>query len=164
MKTKSTTFILIIVVIGVWGYVIYKVFQAIQADDTIGITNKKRTIVQEELSYYSLKIQDSLNLNFRDPIYYKDESKQKVQPSNEKSESNYVQDNYIPPIMEPEINILYLGFIENEKSKKKTAIVQIDGNQYMLSLHEGINGIKLLDIKRDFIRMQHKNKVKTIFK
>ncbi|WP_149915195.1 hypothetical protein [Sphingobacterium cavernae] len=167
MKNKFLTYGLIVTVVGIWGYVIYKIFQATQPEETVVAIAKNRDIKEENLSYYTIKKLDSLQLNYRDPINHKSNLKtlNKEQTKAATVEDNYANTenyNYVEP--EPEIQIAYLGFIKNEKTNKNTAILQIQDKQYMVGQHESIQGIKLLSIHDDYIRIKTAGEQKTIYK
>lgn len=166
MKNKLLTYALILAVAAVWGYVIYRIIQATQSEDITPLNTKKRELKEENLSYYTIKDLDSLRLDYRDPIYYKEDSRNiaTVQTNlNENSTYNEVpSDNYVES--EPEIPIAYLGFIKNEKTKKNTAIIQVNDKQYMVAQHETIESIKILSIQEDYIRIKAAGKQKTIYK
>lgn len=166
MKNKITTYALLAAVIGIWGYVIYKIIHATQEDDNISNVKKQKTIVPEDLSYYTVKKHDSLNLNFRDPIYYKDNKaiNQNISTVNKSEEMNTTTNDYYTPPADPETMIQYLGFVENDKTKKKTAMIQIENEQYMLGVRETIKQVTILELKDDYIRIKDKSKTRTIFK
>lgn len=166
MKNKASTYILLVAVIGIWGYVIYKIFQASQGEDVVLKVDKQKVIVAEDLSYYSFKKKDSLNLNFRDPIYNhknKVTTQQTLADHSIKEFKAPLNDYHILPTA-PETMIQYLGFVENENTKKKTAVIQVENEQYMLGLRETVRQITLLEIKDDYIRIKNKSKTRTIFK
>lgn len=167
MKNKLLIYILIIAVIGVWGYVVYRIIKATQVDDMGTTIAKEREINQENLSYYTIKSLDSLSLEYRDPLYNKEkvnkpELEQVNSNNTDNSSTNTVNYDYVTP--KAEIQIVYLGFIKNEKSNKKTALIEIQNKQYMASQNETIQGVKIVTIHEEYIRIKTEGKHKTIFK
>ena len=158
MKNKLLTYALILAVAAVWGYVIYRIIQATQSEDITPLNTKKRELKEENLSYYTIKDLDSLRLDYRDPIYHKEDNRniataQTNLNGNENITYNEVP-NYDYVAAEPEIPIAYLGFIKNEKTKKNTAIIQVQDKQYMVAQNESIQDIKILSIQEDYIRIK----------
>lgn len=168
MKNKLLTYGLILTVAAVWGYVIYRIIKATQSDDNLPQVVRRTDAQVDDLSYYTIKDFDSLALDYRDPIYHKDDNKSNFQ-STEPIENNIVQQDppmdygYVPQ-PEPETAVAYLGFIENQKTKKKTAILQIENQQYMLVPKESTQGVTLLHIGEESIQIKSKGKTKTIYK
>ncbi|UZJ64266.1 hypothetical protein OKW96_18075 [Sphingobacterium sp. KU25419] len=54
--------------------------------------------------------------------------------------------------MEPQIDVQYLGFIENLEDKRPTAIVNIQGMQYMMNNGEQQSGVRLVSINKEYLK------------
>lgn len=165
MKNKVLTYGLLAVVLGVWGYIIYRVVAATGDGGTpIVRTAPMVPAATEDLSYYEPKDSLSLSLTYRDPMW--DGAVGHTDDNTVESDiTTPVQAVHTVPVAkEPETRLAYLGFIENEDNKKKVAIVEIDGRQYMLGAQESREGVEVLRVEADFIAVRHKQKNKILYK
>lgn len=166
MKNKALVYILLTVVVGVWGYVIYRVFSAVSSDDRqVIMSSKPIHLAVQDLEYYSINDSLILSLNYRDPIYNSSNAADNEIGEQEEIDQTYTSDPYAVYVEpEPQIDISYQGFIENESNKKRIAIVTIAGNQYMMAKDDRQQEITVRNIQPDRIIITHKNETKTIFK
>lgn len=168
MKKKTITYLLLILVVGVWGYVIFQVVTTVQ-DGPKPLSHANRNIQHEALNmdYYKLMDSQLLQLNYRDPlaensereVYYEEAAYGDEIPLYDTPD---FIDDYVVPEVEPDIQ--YLGFVENEKTKKQVALVAIEGVQYMLAQREQQHGVTITQIAPDYIKVKANGKTKTIYK
>ncbi|KKO90743.1 MULTISPECIES: hypothetical protein [Sphingobacterium] len=165
MKNKAMTYILLSLVVGLWGYIIYKIFAAVSDDDQ-GPRQAQKNFVQNvsDLSFYNQKKTTALLLNYPDPML-----KNVVADTVPSAPVTPAVNNYVaPPVQsyqpEPQINVRYIGFIENLNDKKPTAIVAIMDKQYMMNVGDEQHGVKLTAINQEQITIKAYGKNKTIFK
>ncbi|MCW8311102.1 hypothetical protein K7A41_07700 [Sphingobacterium sp. InxBP1] len=165
MKNKAMTYILLSLVVGLWGYIIYKIFAAV-SDDNQAPRTAQKSFVQNtgDLRYYRQKKTTALLLNYPDPMLKNSNAPTlPVEPAAQ-APTEYIappMDNYQP---EPQVNVQYIGFIENLNDKKPTAIVMIMDRQYMMNIGDQQGEIKLTGIQQDHISIKVNGKNKTIFK
>lgn len=159
------TYVLISLVIGLWGYIIYKIFAAVSDEDQ-GPRVAQKNFVQNvsDLSFYNQKKTTALLLNYPDPML-----KNVVADTVPSAPVTPAINNYVaPPIQsyqpEPQIDVRYIGFIENLNDKKPTAIVAIMDKQYMMNVGDEQHGVKLTAINQGQITIKAHGKNKTIFK
>ncbi|WP_286863338.1 MULTISPECIES: type II secretion system protein N [Sphingobacterium] len=165
MKNKAMTYILLSLVVGLWGYIIYRIFAAVSDEDQAPRAAQKNFAQNvSDLSFYNQKKTTALLLNYPDPML-KDvvPAALPIEPPVQNPES-YVA----PPVEndqpEPQINVQYMGFIENLNDKKPTAIVMIMDRQYMMNVGDEQGEIKLTGIQQGHISIKVNGKNKTIFK
>lgn len=159
------TYVLLSLVVGLWGYIIYKIFAAVSDEDQ-GPRAAQKNFVQNasDLSFYNQKKTTALLLNYPDPML-----KNVVPDTVPSAPVTAIASNYIaPPVQnyqpEPQINVRYIGFIENLNDKKPTAIIAIMDKQYMMNIGDEQNGVKLTGIKQGQITIKAYGKNKTVFK
>lgn len=166
MKSKATTYILIAAVLGVWGFILMKIFSSLSDNSDMPVTAKKTFKEQPvNLSFYSSKKTGTLLLDYADPML-RDLAVRTTDLPMEPALQNPVND-YIPPApveMEPQIDVQYLGFIENLEDKRPTAIVNIQGMQYMMNNGERQSGVHLVSINKEYLKIKIGDKTKTIYK
>ncbi|UIR54614.1 hypothetical protein LZQ00_10040 [Sphingobacterium sp. SRCM116780] len=166
MKNKAMTYVLLAAVIGLWGYILMQVFNSLSSDSTIPTTGK-RTFGEQEmnLSFYKTKNTGALLLNYSDPMLRNQTHEELTEPL--VVESNTAIDTYVAPQPYepvPQIDVQYLGYIENLVDKRPTAIIQIEGKQYMMNNGEHQSGMKLVSMTKEYIKIKIDNMIKTIYK
>jgi hypothetical protein len=160
---KRINIILLTLVLGLWGTVIYKyVSQYFTKKDSF-INN------QNEVSINSSKIKEkdtfSLNLLNRDPFLnksYYSENKPVVLKKTISTPKTNVKPiiNNIPKAPFPNIN--YLGYIKSKEKKYELALLKINGKFQRLKINQEIDNIKLLSITKDSVRIKYFNDEKNI--
>ena len=154
MKNKKLTYFLILLVAGVWGMIIYRVFSAVGDGDDIKHVAAKP--VKEAFNDYAImKDTTKLLLNYRDPFGI----------TSKKDTAIKITKNVRPRIKvvtpKPTINwsfITYSGYIRNPATKKLVALVSINGQNMTLSEGETKNQVKLLKNLRDSIKVSFNGK------
>ncbi|RXP46371.1 hypothetical protein EC396_14230 [Lutibacter sp. HS1-25] len=135
MKSKKNIYILLPVVLIVWGIIGYKLFSAINPSTGLQTTptnlvDFKPETIENEATY-------TLNLNYRDPFLGKN-SAAKKQSTVRKSSSNH------PKILIPFPPIVLNGIIEPKvRSRKTMYLVSINNKQHFLSVGQTVDGVTL---------------------
>lgn len=166
MKSKATTYILLAAVLGVWGFILMKIFGALSDGSDMPIAASKTFNTQlVNLSFYTNKKTGALLLDYTDPMLRHLTTSTITTPVEPLKQQTIA--HYIPPApieMEPQIDVHYLGFIENLEDKRPTAIVNIQGVQYMMNNGERQSGVHLISISKEYLKIKIADKIKTIFK
>lgn len=160
MKNKKLTYFLILVVAGLWGIIIYRVFSAVgNTDDDTQLATLKP--IKESFNDYTIpKDTTKLLLNYRDPFGI----------TKRKDTANRVSNMSKPRpgiaiTAKPAINwsfITYSGYIRNPATKRLVALVSINGQNLTLTEGETKNQVKLLKNLRDSIKVSFEGKAKFI--
>ena len=163
------TYVLLALVIGLWGYILVQVFDSLSTDTAVPTTGKRSFGEQEtNLSFYKTKNTGALLLDYSDPMLRNqanDELTETVAPFT--TEDPTAMNNYIAPQPvepAPQIDVQYLGYIENLVDKRPTAIIQIEGKQYMMNTSEHQSGLKLVSMTKEYIKIKIDGTIKTIYK
>ena len=130
MKSKRNTYILIGLVLIIWGLVIYQFFD--------GAGPVENLMVQNELTSFrpkEVQPRDTFSINTfeRDPFLGTFKTKPRVKRS-------YIKPP--EPISWP--SIVYKGTISNSSNAGNIFIVEINGTQHLLKKGAAENGVKLL--------------------
>lgn len=154
MKNKKNIYILLPLVLIVWGIIGYKVFSAINPTADLqtsptNLVNFKPKTIENEATY-------TLNLNYRDPFLEKRSPIKKIKTTRKTS-------NKQPNITIPFPPIIYNGLIEpKEKSRKTLYLVSIYNNQHFLSVGTKKDGVILVKGSNKSITVkfqQHKKEI-----
>ena len=159
MKNKKLTYLLGIVVLIVWGLILYRIFSAAGSgdDDQLPVSQAKK---KEFYNDYTLpKDTTHLLLNYRDPfgltkvkdttniVKAKTKSLGKVEQVMKHMDWSFVK---------------YSGYLRNPGSKKLIAILTIHGKEAMLAEGESEGQVKLLKNMLDSVRISYEGKIRTI--
>lgn len=162
MKNKNLTYFLVVAVLGIWGYVFKEVFFAFNAEDNSNWNNMSViATIQPTKSIDTF----SIIANYRDPFlgYYKEpKTRTYTQPRKRVQKKKVVKKKEIPKPIEPKINwnfIQYNGYVYNQSKNKMTALITINGKEYMMSQGDSTkNGITILNLLEDSLQVKYKNK------
>ncbi len=152
MKKKGKTYILLTVVLGIWGAIGYQIFSKLSPDNSPMVaTNSdisftpKQTIEKDTFS---------INAEHRDPFLGK--PYQLKQVSNRKKRVLKKKD----PIVFPAIT--YRGVISKQNSAQNIYIIDIRGTQQLFKIGKTIHEVKLLKGNKKSITISFKGERKTI--
>ncbi len=158
MKNKKVTYLLIAVVVSVWGLILHRLFDAVgQGDDVppVAIVHQ----LKEQYNDFSLvKDTTKLKLNYRDPFGLS-------KPKDTTSKAVVIHLKPVKGIVAPSINwsfISYAGYVRNPASKKLVTLLLINGKNVTLSEGETREQVKLLRNLRDSIKISYQGKTKFI--
>ena len=159
MKNKKLTYFLITIVIGLWGLILYRIFDAVGTSDDVTLPKAIRH-EKEVFNDFSIpKDTTKLMLNYRDPFGV-------VKPKDTTFKiSRQIAHRNISIVPKPVMNwsfISYSGYIRNPSSKKLIALVSINGQNVTLAEGETKNQVKLLRNLRDSIKISYEGKTKFI--
>lgn len=157
MKSKKSIYILLPIVLLIWGMLIYQFFS---------YTSSEVIEVQEELPLF-VKIDykepdtTALDINHRDPFTGKlENANRNTSSSNAKA--------IIPPRIKaettPEVQtqIEYKGIVSDVANKKKVFMVIIDNQTFLMKQGDKENEVELINGNRESITIKHKGKKKNI--
>jgi len=155
MKNKKVTYLLGVLVLVVWGVIIYRVFQSAgPGEDDLQPAN--HPMVKEPYNDYTMaKDTGHLQLNYKDPFLtqkQKDTLEHPVKKSAEKA---------VPIKPLPAMNwnfIKYSGYIHNPGSKNLVALLTINGKSVMMSEGETTEQVKLVKNLKDSIQIAFNGK------
>jgi len=153
VKKQNKTYILLAVVLGIWGSVAFKFFAAANP------SNKEITEVNSDLVFVPKQIKErelfTIAANYRDPFLGRVQApKKKIK----KSKSSVVKSKKVIPTK----SIQYTGFITDKKSKQKIFFVTVDGQQQMMSLNDTFQEVKLVRGTKTSIRVRYNGSIQNV--
>ena len=154
MKNKRNTYLLLGVVMIIWGLILYKMIHTLypreehSATRVLGVSFKA-TPIQEQDTF-------SIAIHERDPFLDVFRPK-RIQHKPKRSTSVRIREENVP-----QLAIAFSGMITDTKSKARIFFVTINGQQHLMKIDEEIADVKLIRGSEDAIRIRHKNKLRTI--
>lgn len=155
-KKQLNTILLLIVVIAIWGYLIYKVIASLNPDDSSEVfqnqlpTFKKNTeqVAQEKFDLYIPNRDPFLDIVLVKP-------KPKKTKTQTKSSKNEVDLNAIWS------NITYKGMIAKKNSNQYLYLIDIKNKEVILKAKQSYNDYKLINAKEESITLKYKSYTKS---
>jgi len=150
MKKNTKTFLLLAVVLGVWGVIGFKLLNA--ANPTA--PNQILLASNDTFVPAQLKQRDTFSIvaNYRDPFLGTVKAPKKIVKSAPKVQKE----------RPPEKSIQYTGFITDASSKQKIFFVTIEGQQQMMSINDVFSDVKLVHGTKGKIKVRHNGKTRSI--
>lgn len=146
MKNKKALYILIPLVVIVWGNFIYQMYTGLHSPDDIVMPQANEETYASDNSFQP----DTFSLvnNYRDPFL----GKTIREPGPRPNQSSVI--NRKSPIVTLWPSIIYSGVIKNQKSKKEVAMVQINGQSNLMKVKDVVSEVQLLKIYKDSIEVK----------
>lgn len=160
VKNKKLTYLLICVVVAVWGIILYKVLFNESAEESNPNFQQAKISREPYDQYVAKKDTFVLKLNYRDPFGGKSAA---VAVAESQVKTPAVMMPAKPVVVPPNwSSIKYTGYIINPKTKKTVSIVTVNGAERMIAEGESFQGVKLIKNKRDSILVSWLGKQKHI--
>ncbi|WP_420571656.1 hypothetical protein [Kordia sp.] len=152
MKKKGKTYILLTVVLGIWGTIGYQIYSKLNTDDSpviiadssVSFTPKK-TIAKDTFS---------IDTTHRDPFLGKPYHSKKS--ARVKRVASVKKDSVIFP------QLRYKGVISKQRSAQNIYIIDVAGTQQLFRVGKTITDVKLIKGNKKSVTISFKGKRKTI--
>lgn len=156
MKNKKNIYILLPLVLFVWGAVLYQVFSFTKSDEIASIANPELTI--KPLKLNERKSFD-ININYRDPFLGKMYIVETV-PKSKIYHSKTSETKPKEPLVWPVIQ--YKGMISDSKEKNKLFMLVIDGKNHYMKIGDTENEIFLKSGDKESVYIKYKGNLNLI--
>lgn len=156
MRNKKLIYILIPLVIIIWGAILFRFMDAFYPDENIEFTGTKNITNIPVTNYVADSF--SLSLNYPDPFTKSIRRTVVAKPVIKKQPEPIKQVIVSPP------NVKYNGTVKNQQTGKEIALVNINNNDYLMQNGKIIDGIELTKIFTDSIRVNYQQYTFTIIK
>lgn len=169
MRQKNSTYLLILLAIGVWGIVGFQIFKRMQGSLKVVRPN----VHSVKLKAPPKKDTFSLNLDYPSPflIGQRIQKKQKITFLSSLKESR--QRRNILKEIEKEDNvdsnqiiwpqIKYLGLGKHGSSHSQTVLLSINNDIQMMDVHDVVDDLYILYAHEDSIKINYNGQIKTFF-
>ena len=154
MSKKKINIVLLIVVLAIWGILIYRFVGGHFFTDAPEL-NYQPTAINEQ-PVFTKKQAHEIAIHERDPFlskhYYIRYNYQSNSGAKQSNNPNNKVNNLKSPVQWPMIK--YLGFVKQKKSKKPLILLQINNKFYRKRPHEKlIGGVKIIRFYKDSIEL-----------
>ncbi|SHM96918.1 hypothetical protein [Flavobacterium chilense] len=156
MKNKKNIYILLPIVLFVWGAVLFQLFSFTSSDETIIENNPEFTIKPLKIN----KRQSfTIDVNYRDPFLGKMYAANTVQTTTNTTKTTKVtkpKETLVWP------TILYKGLISDTKDKNKIFMLIIDNKNYYMKIGDTENEIFLKSGDKESVYVKYKGNLNLI--
>jgi len=155
LKNKKLLYVLVPCTLGLWGIIIYRIFNVVISDTDKVVISSNIMVDIEDQTF----VEDTFTINgvYRDPF-----STKLPVISYLKNEKKTYQQASKSPIQWP--SLTYSGIIKNQTSNKQLVLVQINGEGCIMKVGAVVNGVELLKVFKDSIEVKFNNQKKFVKK
>lgn len=153
MKNKKNIYILLPLVLFIWGVVIYKFF-SFTGTDEIAYNDAPVGIKPIQLKKPEPII---IKADYRDPFLGK-----MYLPEIPKKKSSAISKNKIAPQPVVWPQVIYKGLVTDQKNRKKVFMIVVNGQTHLTRENETIGNITLKKGNRNSIDIKYKGDITTI--
>lgn len=148
MKNKRNTYILLVVVLIIWGLIAYKIISSLGGNDVVVLQQNT------EVSFNPKPIQEtdtfSIKADYRDPFLGTIEKPKTISK---------------PRVIKPqeiEIPINYSGMVRDQNTNESIFFVHINNRQHLMKINNVVDSVKLVKGNEKEITVNYNKKNKTI--
>ena len=160
MKNKKGTYLLLVIVLVIWGAVIYRLFFQNKSGDAVAYNN--HSFVPEAVDLSSLNDTFAIHFNYRDPFLGKT-IERKSKPASGGAISKPIV-KPAPVLVSKWPVIVFHGLIRNQTSGKQVAWIVIDNHSFNMTPGAIQMGVELKRCFKDSVVVVFNAEKKTIKK
>ncbi|MBL4669091.1 MAG: hypothetical protein HRT73_08110 [Flavobacteriales bacterium] len=161
MKKKNTLYIMVPIVVLVWGFVLFQLFGSFFSSPNYAKETIEKIVNIDEIK----KDTFSIIANYRDPFLGK-----KVRNKgrgNSRSNTSANSRKRIPTQIKAEKPwpiVVYNGMIKNNNSDRRVGIVKVGGKEYLVKEKDVVAEVTILSINKNEVNVRFQKESKTITK
>ena len=157
MKGKNAIYILLPLVIIIWGLISYRLYSTLKKDE-LSSPEKDRAIIPSSNEIISPNFE--ISPNYRDPFLGKLVSEKKIAKQGGSKITPSKQKLPSPSVPWPLIK--YGGIIKNQQSNSQLVLVTINGKENIMKVNQSSNDILLNKIYKDSIEVVFQKEKKVV--
>lgn len=159
MKNKKNIYILLPLVLGIWGLLIYNFFSYLNPEEIV--LPEDNFQISDEIKYTEPDT-TTIDINHRDPFSGKMTTKYSEADERKVTNVSSVKSNSEGPKVEDDLKIQYKGIVSDVSDKVKVFMVIINGKTFLMKQGDKELDIKLIKGNRESIVISNKGKQNTI--
>ena len=156
MKNKKSIYILLPIVLVIWGSVAYQFFSFSKNE----VKSKENSALTFKLLAIKPRDTSSINVNYRDPFLGKMYSNNTKSVNPKRSTKATKPELPKTPIILQ--TILYKGIVSDTKDKTKVFMLIINGRTFLMKKGDTENEVLLKEGNRESIKVKNKGTLQTI--
>ena len=144
MKNKKAVYFLLPVVLAIWGMIGYRIFSSLKKKEAV---TDSYQVIDTEKNIEGTIDTFSINADYTDPFLHQVVSIEK-RPASPKVQK---ENKPIIPVAWPDI--IFRGIIKNPQAKRQTALIVINGKDYLMKAGEKNENIMLARVFKDSVEV-----------
>lgn len=155
---KKLTYLMLPVVIAIWGIIFYRIFYA-AGERNVAVIKEERGVDVTKRKFTA----DTFDLiaDYRDPFLGKAAATEQKAASSPVSTQKSEHKPSPSVILWPSVS--YSGMIKNQSSAVQLVLLQVNGNSHTVKAGEVVEGIKIMKVYKDSVEVSF-GKEKRVFK
>lgn len=156
MKNKKNIYVLLPIVLFVWGAVLFQLFSFTSSDEIVTANNSELTIKPLK---FNKRQSFSIDVNYRDPFLgkmYAENNALKPKGNSSAVKTAKPKETLVWPV------ILYKGLISDTKDKNKIFMLIIDNKNYYMKIGDTENEIFLKSGDKESVYVKYKGNLNLI--
>jgi hypothetical protein len=159
MKKKKIIYLMLPVVILVWGFVFYQLYSYFFSKPKIANQETIYQINEDEIKRDTF----SIVANYRDPFLgTKASINNEAIKTNNYTSNKTVTGSKVTTELWPSIE--YHGMIKNNNSNKRVGIIKIDGKEFLVKEGDEKYDVKIIQIDKEEIKVRFQKENRTVTK
>ena len=159
MKKKKTLYIMLPIVVTVWGFVFYQLFASFFSTPNYATEKAEQIINIEEIKEDTFLI----IADYRDPFLGKKVRLKKTNYTSSNVKKSSVKKSQVKTERSWP-SITYNGMIKNNNSDRRVGIVKVNGKEYLVKEKDVVNEVAILSIGKNTVSVRFQKENKTITK
>ena len=161
MKSKAAIYLLGLLVLGIWGVIVYRIYLSVHAaEHDAGVFTTPPLKKEKVPRLYPDTF--SLLLNYPDPF-----TGETMKTSDTVTLGTIIRRPpgkvlLRAPAANPVSEMKYLGFVSDAKGSNRVAVISFRGTEKMMKEGDTIQKVKILTIKKTGLVLQYHGKITTI--
>lgn len=159
MKGRFMQYLLLFLVLIIWGIVIFKILKQNKKEEFVNPGNKNTSIDSNQ------SLIDSFSISILKTDAFVEVIGDELENNLEESSSDYLSNAPILPLPVIWPSAHYFGIISSSKNKEqKIALLRLENSDVFLKKGDEIKGLKVINVYQDSIVLQFKTSYKTLKK
>lgn len=154
MKNRRNTYLLLALVITVWGIILYKAVTTLAPDKKTAETGS----IQTNFTPKPLKTRDTFTIS----VHPRDPFLDEITPQSKSIPPKRARTKTTKKEAAPPIPIQFSGRIAGSSAKEHIYFVSINNTRHLMKLNDEIGQVTLLRGNAKTIRVKYRNQLKTI--
>jgi hypothetical protein len=159
MKKKKIMYIMLPIVVVVWGFVFYQLFSSFFTSPNYAKEKKEQLINIDEIKKDSFVIV----ADYRDPFLGKGVRSKGTNNASSNKKRRTVKISQAKA-EQPWPSVAYNGMIKNNNSDRRVGIVKVNGKEYLVKEKDVVNEVTILSINKNTVNVRFQKENKTITK
>ena len=160
MKKKKTLYMMLPLVLLVWGFVFYQLFGSF-----FGTPNYAKEEIKQEVNIDEIKKDTFLIVaDYRDPFLGKKIRTKKTISSSQGTKPKGNNRAKMPKAEKPWPSISFKGMIKNNNSDRRVGILNVNGKEFLIKEKDIVNDVTIVSIAKSTVEVRFQKESKTITK